>query len=190
MIPRMSGGNVATLVRAARLYQDAVWIAEGQPELSWIMLVSAIEAAAKHWWSVDDSPGKRSRTSKGVTRKFVRFVLSFLPDPPAQRPPQTAQHRWSEEAMRRSMHMIYTWRSKALHEGIPFPLPMCQPPHRFDDLYTEKPLGLAHGAGDAAWSGEQTPMLLHTFEYIARNALLKWWKSMVPPSGDGTRTLH
>jgi hypothetical protein len=43
----------------------------------------------------------------------------------------------------------------------------------------EKPLGLATGTRGAVWVAEDTPMLLHTFEYIARKALLKWWESML-----------
>jgi len=38
------------LVRAARLYQDAVWLAENNPETSWLLLVSAIEVASNYWY--------------------------------------------------------------------------------------------------------------------------------------------
>jgi hypothetical protein len=40
-------GSVATsLVRAARSYRDALWVAEVEPELAWLLLVSALEVAA------------------------------------------------------------------------------------------------------------------------------------------------
>ena len=46
--------------------------------------------------------------------------------------------------------------------------------------FSEKPFGYATEAYGAIWIAKSTPMLLHTFEYIARNALLKWWESMLP----------
>jgi len=33
------------LTRAARLYQDALWMIESEPSLAWLLLVSAIETA-------------------------------------------------------------------------------------------------------------------------------------------------
>jgi N-methylhydantoinase B/oxoprolinase/acetone carboxylase alpha subunit len=63
---------------------------------------------------------------------------------------------------------------------------------------SETPSGVwtAKGA-TSAWNAEDTPMLLHTFEYIVRNALQNWWESMdsaadhgdvravaAPPAGD------
>lgn len=44
---RLSPKDAVALVRAARLYQEAVWIAESTPELSWIMLTSAVETASR-----------------------------------------------------------------------------------------------------------------------------------------------
>ena len=42
------------------------------------------------------------------------------------------------------------------------------------DPLIEKSLGTATGAGDAVWTSDQTPMLLHVFEFITRSALLAW----------------
>jgi hypothetical protein len=44
------------LIRAARLHQDAVWIAEQEPELAWLMLVSALETGAGRWDRSAGSP--------------------------------------------------------------------------------------------------------------------------------------
>lgn len=195
--------DAVALVRASRLYQDAIWIAESQPKLAWVMLVSAVEAAAGHWKTSTESPEERLRTSKpdleklleaeggrelvskvapliadymGSTRKFIDFLLDFLPDPPSKRPPEHAQHPWDKKSMKKSLATIYRWRSRALHGGSPFPFPMCEPP--LAEL-EEKPLGLATGARGAVWRAKDTPMLLHTFEHIVRGALLNWWESML-----------
>ncbi len=42
------------------------------------------------------------------------------------------------------------------------------------DFYFEAPVGLRSGTNDAVWVKEDMPMLLHTFEYIARHAILNW----------------
>ena len=37
------------LTKAARLYQEALWVAESSPEQTWLWLVSAVETAANYW---------------------------------------------------------------------------------------------------------------------------------------------
>jgi hypothetical protein len=94
---------------------------------------------------------------------------------------------WSKTKMRRYLSTIYAARSKDLHAGIPVPAPMCEPPRavaaehepRWRSATSETPSGVwtAKGA-TSVWNAEDTPMLLHTFEYIVRNALQNWWESM------------
>lgn len=118
----ISPEDVIALIRAARLYQDALWIAESEPALSWIMFVSALETAANQWRREKDSPIKRLETSKpelleilrencnqgipekvaeiiaeslGSVSRFVKFVLNFLPDEPIKRPIERLQFNWS-----------------------------------------------------------------------------------------------
>ncbi|HKZ71328.1 MAG TPA: hypothetical protein VJ020_14670 [Anaerolineales bacterium] len=197
----LSPASANALVRAARQYQDAVWIAEAEPELAWLMLVSAIEVAAGHWRSAKETPVERLTTSRpelerllrtvggeelveqvaeqiadymGATKKFIDFVLEFLPDPPPDRPPLGFQHSWDREAIKETLKIIYHWRSRALHGGTPFPMPMCEPPFPFQGGLAEKPVGLATQALGGIWMAKDAPMLLHTFEYIVRNALLRW----------------
>ena len=61
---------------------------------------------------------------------------------------------------------------------------MCMPPVKFgfdgreDDAPQEVPTGLRMQVHGATWSRDETPMLLHTFEYIARNAIVGWWKAI------------
>src|SRR5262249_15036522 len=43
----LASSQYASLIRACNLYRDALWMAESEPNLAWIMLVSAIEVAAE-----------------------------------------------------------------------------------------------------------------------------------------------
>lgn len=211
-LPALSPLDAVTLVRVARLYQDALWIAESEPQLSWLMLVSAVETAANYRQGEEGTTLSRLRAAKpdfaeyvqclGVrglerriadefepslrsTKKFISFCLDFLPAPPKARPGKEGQVSWARADMKKSLGTIYEHRSGALHNGIPFPLPMCRPPGRFEgldgwDAPEERPPGFAARIGNAAWTAKDTPMLLHTFDHIARHALLKWWASMAP----------
>jgi hypothetical protein len=42
----------------------------------------------------------------------------------------------------------------------------------------EIPGVVATGAYGGQWLQRDTPMRFHIFEYIARNALLRWWESV------------
>ncbi|MDD5671891.1 MAG: hypothetical protein PHN49_09645 [Candidatus Omnitrophica bacterium] len=208
LYPKMTPQDAISLIRVARLYQDALWVVESEPHLSWIMLVSAIETAANHWSSREDPPLEKLRESKpklvallervesfpdlprevaeqladslGVTKKFVEFLMNYLPSVPSTRPAVWAQIEWTEENLRKIFRQIYAARSKALHDGIPFPAPMCEHPYR-DKTWlapAEKPIGLGASAWGGKWLPPDMPLHLHVFEYIAQNALLKWWESM------------
>jgi hypothetical protein len=208
-LPTMEPADAIVLVRAARLYQDGVWIADTEPELSWIMLVSAIEAAAGHWRAAIEAPLDRLRASRpelepllwnaggealvlrvaeeiapymGATKKFVDFIMEFLPEPPEPRPDEFARHSWEAKELKKSCQAVYNYRSRALHGGSPFPAPMCEPPFVFGagGVPTEIPIGGGMRTKGGTWLAKDTPILLHTFEYIVRGALLRWWRSMVP----------
>ena len=42
----------------------------------------------------------------------------------------------------------------------------------------EVPYGLNTGGLGGIWDAKEVPMLLATFEYIARGALLAWWDEL------------
>jgi hypothetical protein len=163
-----------------------------------------VEAVAERF-----APGLRATT------KMLNFTLKFLPPPPQPRPTSYAL-AWSKTKMRRHLATIYGARSQDLHAGIAVPAPMCEPPehlvreqppehlvreqppehlvreqlieHLIKAPLTERPSGKWTATKSSAWQAEDTPMLLHTFEYIVRNALKKWWESMdsvAAPSGNG-----
>ncbi len=196
-----------TLVRAARLYQQALWVAESQPALAWLFLTSSVEAAAQRWDASAATPLERLRAAKpdlvaaaerrcpdfvevlaaelagltGAIGKFLAFLFHFLPPPPVRRPPELHQFTWESPSLRRALKTIYDCRSQALHSGVPFPDPMCEAPIRLEPDWAapvEKPAGFAAGAKGGVWLAKSTPMLLHVFEHLVRGTLLKWWESL------------
>ena len=204
--PNLTPEDAVILVRASRIYQDALWIAESEPELAWIMFVSAIETAADHWRKVQSTPVEKLHTSMpdlerllneqgvpdlvtkvaeflaqytGATQKFIGFVLEFLPPEPRNRP-RTGKHPWEKEKIKETLKQVYDYRSKALHGSGKFPAPMCMPPFNDGSGYDEVPPGLATSAQGGFWLRKDAPILLHTFEYIVRGVLLKWWASLIP----------
>jgi hypothetical protein len=91
-----------------------------------------------------------------------------------------AQFKWSNGRITEAMSAIYGLRSEALHESVPFPPPMTGSVQKFGDGYQERPLGFAAGDATSWWASKDLPMNLHLFEYITRNVLLKWWRSVIP----------
>ena len=205
ILPNMNALDAITLVRAARLYQDALWLAESEPEFAWLLMVSALETAAVRWDSHAEAPITKLQTSKpdffaylsnlrdkailsrvaeemknslGVMRKFLNFIKEFRPPEPKDRPTWW-KIDWSDKELEKALKIVYDYRSKALHTGQPFPGPMCQPPPRLAGWITwaEKPGGDV-GMGGGFWKEKDLPIYLHTFEYITRGTLLNWWASL------------
>jgi hypothetical protein len=205
ILPSISPSSAISLVRSARLYQDSLWLAESEPELSWILMVSALETGALCWRPQKEEPLLKLESAKpelfeylssldnptvanrvaeafkdsfGVTRKFLDFVLTFRPPEPVERP-KWGTIDWSNHSLKRILKKVYDYRSKALHAGKPFPAPMCEPPYR-DASWpapSERPMGHS-SMGGGTWREEDIPLFLHTFEYITRETLLKWWNSL------------
>lgn len=191
------------LVRAARAYSAALWWANEDPNNAWLQLVTSVEIAAKSrqvltaepvalleelwpdlWDAVlpaDEAIRKRVAQLLApqlkATRTFVDFIEECKPASPDPRP-EYDQLDWSR--MRHHARVIYDHRSKALHSGKPFPLPMLEAP-RVDDSGTvqERPWGLNAGGLGGVWDAAQTPMLLSTFEHVARGALLHRWDELI-----------
>ena len=207
VLPTLTPPDATSLVRSARFYQDALWLAESESALAWLLLVSALETAALHWRSQKETPLVRFQTAKpelyeylsrledptvasrvaeafkesfGATRNYLDFVLEFRPAEPPERPRWGAID-WSDKSLKKILKIVYDYRSKALHAGRPFPAPMCEPPYRQPDwpTRTERPRSDISMSG-GVWLAKDVPLLLHTFEYITRGTLLKWWRSLVP----------
>lgn len=190
------------LVRAARAYATGLWWSNEDQNHAWLQLVTAVEIAANYRQTVQATPQElvnelwpelwaalqpadnavRAEVSHRIapqikaTRKFVDFLTQCAPEPPDLRPP-SGELDWAE--MARHAKLIYGHRSKALHGGKPFPLPMLeQPRHEANGAIQEVPWGLNTGGLGGVWDAKEAPMLLSTFEYIARGSLLKWWDEL------------
>lgn len=205
---RISPTQTVALVRAARLYQDALWIVESEPALAWLMFISSLEAAANQWQAMHGTAVERFAYSKpelveilkkaggdglvkvvadhieqslGATKKFVEFILHFLPSPPDTRPSEAFQIPWNTDSMKKVFRIVYGYRSDALHGGTPFPAPMCDHAFRMSatEGYAERgSVGLAASTRGGVWLAKDVPISLHTFHYIVRGVLLSWWKAM------------
>lgn len=192
------------IVRAARMYQQAIWVADADPNQAFIWLVSALETAAVQWRGdhvtpvealrdtmngvyelLSEHPELRERVAQELTnltratKRFIDFTMRFLPPEPERRPPEFAQTRWSKRAMKRSLGLVYGYRSGALHAGTPFPHPMCEAPRLIrrsdsDDTWAERPDANGYWAYGGEWHSGKLPVNLMTFEHITRGALQSW----------------
>ena len=203
-LDELDDASCSILLKAARLYQQAIWIADADPNVAWLLLVSAAETvAASRSAGTEDhmeqlqlwkpelaellqtncSPEVASRVAVMLadytrsTKKFIGFLTTYAPQPPQERP----RHDWERfdftvGGIKNAASQVYGHRSRFLHAGTVMPAPMCWPPQCVDasGVSQEVPIGLAGGTKRANWSRESTPMLLHTFEYLVRGALLKW----------------
>ena len=162
-----------SLVRACNLYRNALWISESDPNITWLLLISALETAAND-----------AASGTGSKKKFVDIVMRFRPDPPKSRPKgEHLQFEWTEPNFEQMLSTVYKYRSRSLHEGTPFPAPMFMPPFQVDSgPGSEVSFG---GFGSAtmggAWAAKDAPINLNTFHYIARECLLKWWDFELSP---------
>ena len=190
------------LVRAARSYATGLWWANEDPNQAWLQFVTAVEIAAKQrqmdtgkpvelveqqwsdlWAFLKDADEPVRAGVAGqlapqmrATKRFVDFLTDRAPDPPEVRP-QFGQLDWSK--MRKHASLIYDHRSKALHGGKPLPLPMlAQPAVEESGAIQEAPYGLNTGGQGGVWDKKEAPMLLSTFEYLTRGALLAWWDEL------------
>lgn len=207
-IPNIEPSKYVDLVRAARAFQDALWIAESDPHLAWLLLVSSLEIAANSHFTASgsaldnfvelkpdlssiiiDAGGQEllkrvAEDFKGVfgsTKKFLVFCEKFIPNAPDTRPTEEGRITWTWSGMKPLLSKIYDLRSQALHAGIPFPAPMCRPPSKSsqEDHPAEKAIiALAEGTMTANWLPKDAPIALHTFQYFVRGALLNWWQQI------------
>ncbi|MFF1400192.1 hypothetical protein ACFVZD_41280 [Streptomyces sp. NPDC058287] len=196
--------DAVTLVRAARQYRDALWVADTDPELSWLFLVSALEVIAGREALRDADPPELLRQEMPelaaqlleaggevhlataasrlvhivkATARFMSCAKKYLPEPPSVRPEEYAQVGWDWPNLKKRINQVYGYRSARLHGGVPFPSPLCQVPMPSGATLDERPAGIAAAAGNAAWLAKDLPMHLHTFGYIVRGCLLRWWQT-------------
>lgn len=206
-LPAIPASSYVNLVRSCMLYQNALWVAETEPNFAWLMLCSSIETAANDFSQASGSPEERLRESKpdlvemieasscpelivkiaekiehslGATKKFINFITHFIPDEPKSRPQSAMQIDWSTSGFKKILNKVYSYRSRALHGGVPFPRPMLDPPVKTEYGYDEKPdIGIAIHSYGGSWVQADCPINLHAFSYLVRGCLLNWWSSFV-----------
>lgn len=198
--PTLSDTKASALLRAARLYQDGLWVAEREPWLTWILFGAAIETAsncaigkdrdyvtalrelAPELANVAEKYGeeclkaiaKQQSSLVGAKKKFMEFLKKYRPARIAQ-DTTDCRHPWTDDALKKSLTAIYSVRSKYLHEGIPVPWELCLSPEFVDG-------GLAECIEDRSERyGSGIPdlemMHLFVFEHLVRGSLLLWWAS-------------
>src|SRR5580704_7953198 len=126
-IQNLRSDTCAVLLRAARMYQEALWLTESATPIAWLLLVSAVETAASHFCNqeTDTLSNLREWNPKlyhtiesgdetilqavadqlhqisGSTRKFLEFTMRFRPAEPACRPPEKFRVAWADSDLRR-----------------------------------------------------------------------------------------
>ncbi len=205
LVPKIDTKRYISLIRACRLYQDALWIVESDPNLAWLMLVSALETAANDFMASDNDLTEQLKLSLPrlasllekfggnslveavadeiahtlkATKKFIDFTMHFLPNEPTERP-ETDWLRLDWSKLKKILSVVYEYRSRALHTGLPFPAPMLHSPFYLhpSKIPSEVPLmGLAAHSLGGTWMPKDVPINLHFFHYITRGVLLRWWQ--------------
>ncbi|MCU1748559.1 hypothetical protein [Pseudomonas sp. 6D_7.1_Bac1] len=189
-------------IRASCLYKDALEMVEHDPNLSWILMVSALETAAATEDESEVLPTQQLKdgfpnlfdvlqdsTDSAITERaalivaptlkatarFIDFCLRNLPAEPSSRPKNEAVRIcWEPESIRKCLSTIYNYRSKYLHAGQRFPSLMSKPPFK----YEERPcIEREKDYLNREWKRKEVPINLHTFNYIARHVLLNWCRS-------------
>jgi hypothetical protein len=189
-------------MRAACLYKDALDMVEHDPNLSWILMVSALEAGAVVEPEFELAPEQilkdgfpllyevlQNSTDNMIahdvapivaptlkaTSKFIGFCLRYLPVEPRDRPDDvSAQVAWDSGNIKKCLSKIYGYRSRYLHTGQRFPSLMSSPPIRHE----EKPdVAREKDWLSREWEEKDVPVNLHTFNYLTRHILLNWCKS-------------
>jgi hypothetical protein len=193
--PRMSVKQARALVRSARSYQEAIWIAEGDPRQAWLRLVTAVETAAAELrprltneeqlkavypdtadqiLNCGDPElvewfAKKIAEREGAQAYFLAFLKKFGPGRPPHRPrPSEEKQNWT--ALDQQLKSIYKARSNDLHSGSPIPRTMCEAPYRVDKRIASEVV--------SSRADKQVRLRLHVFEYIVRHALLSWANSI------------
>ena len=204
--PLLTPTQAVALVKAAKHYADALWIANSDPEQAWLRLVTAIEVVAdlekpdtadpSVLFSVkfeasaeliraaggEDLLARVAQEITGVdgaTKKFLGFMAKYSPGPPPGERPKDENHQVDWDRLDRAMTQIYTYRSRFLHSGSPFPVSMGMTILDRDDdgVLPECPdRDGSYGTQNSHWGPGSAPMHLWVFAYITREALMSWWR--------------
>lgn len=204
LYPTLDGVDAVALVRSARQYVDGLWLADSDPRLAWIKFVGALEAAsnrrddarhedpvaqlkrhkpALHRLLAHESPEALEAVAGEVARlywqssKVWSFVKAFDPGPPSIRPEEDfLRFDWSR--LEEAIFTFYDYRSRDLHDGIPWPIGLCQPPEPTESGLTE-----VANMGYRAHMDKELPLMeMYVFAYLVGGAIRNWWRSFGHPT--------
>ena len=208
--------TIVYIIKAAKLYSDAIFLGETEPNIAFILLISAIESVAEGYFYASDIKNfsdlfekeskiceimQTTKATYGVQKKsisklfkgnkidnkkniqidikFMFFLIKFMPNispPNIGDIPKHYQLAWNDkEKMLEAFATIYNYRSRYLHDGTSFPLPMLLSPLQFPfKFYPEKPpANCSHGG--IYFYEMDLPMYLYVFEYIVQQSIQNWW---------------
>lgn len=182
---RLNGADALTLTRACRSYQQATWVAEGDPAQSWLHLVSAAETCAsalrekvesdslfkeyepelaeRAWKDWPRNLYRRLSSTFGQTHRSTRLFVRFLMNH------GSAESKLTPELLGGHLKQVYAARSAELHKGVHMPYAMLRRSDNEEGTVLK---------GDTPVSVEITPevsyLSLNAFAKIVRFAILKW----------------
>ena len=161
-LPRLSADDATQVLRASRLYRQALWIADEDPELSWLLLVSAAEVGATHWAAHNGEPAARLEDAMPAladllrerggpdlvvataghlthliraTVRFLHFVTTFGGEAPPGRP----EYKWTQ--------VDWARLKKAVGRRPGVRVPVGRPARRRTDAKSAAESALAGGHG-------------------------------------------
>lgn len=200
LYPTLDGVDAVALVRSARQYVDGLWLADSDPRLAWIKFVGALEAAANrrddarhedpvaqlkrhkpalHRLLAHESPEVLEAVAAEVARlywqssKVWSFVKAFDPGPPSIRPEENySRFDWSR--LEEVIFTFYDYRSRDLHDGIPWPIGLCGAPEPIEEDVPSEVAGMGYRAH---MNKELPPMQLYVFAHLVGGAIRNWWRS-------------
>ncbi|MEI7191467.1 hypothetical protein WCT98_07490 [Pectobacterium brasiliense] len=186
-------------IRAACLYRDALEMVDYDPNLSWVLMVSAVETAAvleKNQNSsaietfelgspelfsllksnnnenlLDDAALLIAPTLK-ATEKFINFCIKYFPVQPTHRAKDdNLRIDWRPENMKKILSVIYNYRSSYLHSGKRFPSIMSSSPIGDEEMPS---IVREKDYLNRIWKRKEVPINLHIFNYMVQNMLMNW----------------
>lgn len=182
-------------LQAAMLYSQAIQDIETQPTLAWLTLVSSIEVLSQNFdvgdvdlseidkglaravRKIEDQSLREEISNRiikrmtSIRRRFVKFVLAYLDESFWEYAKRPNKEQWGEMfridpgSLEAYLGNIYKQRSRALHDGEPFPImSVTGPPIE----YAEIPSG--------ADPNQESLPHLQFFERLVRHVLINYLK--------------
>lgn len=126
---------------------------------------------------------------RGIHRRFPRshnpvreVLMKFLLDLYLLARLNGARYHGARTKLSDSISRSTTTGQRSFTRANLFRLPMCEPPPKVAPDWpspAEKPIGLTVSVARRTWIADDLSMFFHIFEYMARHALLQWWKQVL-----------